>query len=136
MADADAGATLVERFVANVTANGFTVHRGVAPVIDGASVSVAIYGLAESGSVVLAAAPGESRANSLLADVHVSLLREDLILPGLPELFAAVGGRLPSARAIVSGPSKSADLEQKLAVGVHGPKEEHVVLLPAGAPLP
>ena len=34
MADADAGATLVERFVANVTANGFTVHRGVAPVID------------------------------------------------------------------------------------------------------
>lgn len=133
-AGVDAGA-LLERFVARVTANGFTVHRGAAPaaVLAGAGVSVALHGLAESGSVVLAAAPGEPRANSLLPDVHVTLLREDRILPGLPELFAALGGSLPSALAIVSGPSKSADIEQKLAVGVHGPKEEHVVLLPPGA---
>lgn len=125
---------LLARFIANATANGFTVHRGAAPLIEGAGVSVASYGLAESGSVVLAAGPHEPRANSLLPDVHVSLLREELILPGLPELFAAVGGRLPSALAIVSGPSKSADIEQLLAVGVHGPKEEHVVLLPPAAP--
>ena len=133
---ADADAVLVERFVANVTANGFTVHRGAAPVIEGASVSVAIYGLVESGSIVLAASRDEPRAKSLLADVHVSLLDEALILPGLPELFAAVGGRLPSVLAIVSGPSKSADIEQRLAVGVHGPKEEHVVLLAARPSLP
>ncbi len=120
---ADAAAALLERFVARVAANGFTVHRGAAPaeVLAGAGVSVGLYGLAESGSVVLAAAPGEPRANSLLPDVHVTLLREDLILSGLPELFAALGGSLPSALAIVSGPSKSADIEQKLAVGVHGP---------------
>ena len=128
--------TLLARFIANATANGFTVHRGVDPHIEGAGVSVASYGLAESGSVVLVAAPDEPRANSLLPDVHVSLLREELILPGLPELFAEVGGRLPSALAIVSGPSKSADIEQLLAVGVHGPKEEHIVLLPAAAPPP
>lgn len=132
---AEAAAALLERFVARATANGFAVHRGAAPpdVLAGAGVSVALHGLAESGSVVLAAAPGEPRANSLLPDVHVTLLHEDLILPGLPELFAALGGRLPSALAIVSGPSKSADIEQRLAVGVHGPKEEHVVLLPSGA---
>ena len=136
MAEPSVDPALVERFVASVTANGFTVHRGEAPEIEGAGVSVASYGLAESGSVVLATTPAEPRANSLLPDVHVSLLREDLILPGLPELFAAMSGRLPSALAIVSGPSKSADIEQQLVVGVHGPKEEHVVLLPAGAPLP
>lgn len=124
---------LVERFMANLVANGFTVHRGTAPEIEGAGVSVAAYGLAESGSVVLLAGPDEPRQRSLLPDVHVSLLNEDRILPGLPELFAAVGGNLPSVLAIVSGPSKSADIEQKLAVGVHGPKEEHVVLLPAAA---
>ena len=52
-----------------------------------------------------------------------------MILPGLDELFAALGDDLPSALAIVTGPSRSADIEQKLAVGVHGPREVHVVLL-------
>ncbi|HEX2044561.1 MAG TPA: LUD domain-containing protein [Gaiellaceae bacterium] len=120
---------LVERFVANAEAAGFHVHRGEAPALAGAEVSEAAYGLADTGSVVLAASPGEPRARSLLPDVHVSLLREDRILPGLPELFATLGADLPSALAIVTGPSRSADIEQTLTVGVHGPGEVHVVLL-------
>jgi L-lactate utilization protein LutC len=60
--------------------------------------------------------------------VHVSLLAADRIRPGLAELFAAVGDRLPSALAIVTGPSRSTDIEQTLAVGVHGPGEVHVVI--------
>ena len=47
---------------------------------------------------------------------------------GLEELFAAVGDDLPSSLAIVTGPSRSADIEQKLTVGVHGPGEVHVVI--------
>ena len=120
---------LVERFVASAEAAGFHVHRGEAPTIDGAEISEAAYGLADTGSVVLAASPEEPRARSLLPDVHVSLLREDRILPGLAELFDALGGDLPSALAIVTGPSRSADIEQTLTVGVHGPGEVHVVLL-------
>ncbi len=61
--------------------------------------------------------------------MHVSRLRVESILPGLAELFAAVGDDLPSALAIVTGPSRSADIEQSLTVGVHGPGEVHVVLL-------
>ncbi len=125
--------SLVEQFVANAGAVGFHVHRGEAPSIEGAGVSTAIHGLADTGSVVLAASPDEPRARSLLPDVHVTLLREDLILPGMDELFAALGDELPSALAIVTGPSRSADIEQKLAVGVHGPGEVHVVLLPPPA---
>jgi len=127
--------TLVERFVASVEANGFRVHRGALPDIPGAGVSVALYGLVDSGSVVLSSAPAEPRANSLLPDVHVTVLVEDRILLSLPDLFAALGNGLPSSLAIVSGPSKSADIEQLLAVGVHGPKEEHIVLLPPGGDL-
>ena len=120
---------LVEAFVKNAKAAGFRVHRDQVPEIEGAGVSEASYGLADTGSVVLMASPEEPRARSLLPDAHVSLLREDRILAGLDELFAALGGDLPSALAIVTGPSRSADIEQRLAVGVHGPGEVHVVLL-------
>ena len=120
---------LVERFADNAERAGFHVHRGAAPELADAGVSEALYGLADTGSVVLAASPEEPRARSLLPFVHVSLLREERILPGLAELFEAVGGDLPSALAIVTGPSRSADIEQMLIVGVHGPGEVHVVLL-------
>ena len=123
-------ADLVETYVAAAERAGFTVHRGNSPEIEGSETSEALYGLAETGSVVLAASPDEPRARSLLPEVHVTRLREDRILPGLDELFAAVGATMPSALAIVSGPSRSADIEQRLTVGVHGPREVHVVLLP------
>jgi L-lactate dehydrogenase complex protein LldG len=121
--------SLVDEFIANAEAAGFQVHRGGVPKIEGAAVSEAAYGLAETGSVVLAASAQEPRARSLLPEVHISLLREDRILPGLPELFAALAGELPSALAIVTGPSRSADIEQSLTIGVHGPGEVHVVLV-------
>ena len=122
--------SLADEFAANAAAVGCHVHRGAAPAIEGAGVSTALYGLADTGSVVLAASSEEPRARSLLPAVHVTLLREDRILPGLDELFAALGADLPSALAIVTGPSRSADIEQKLVIGVHGPGEVHVVLLP------
>jgi L-lactate dehydrogenase complex protein LldG len=122
--------SLVEEFAANAEVAGFIVHRGKAPTIDGAGISEAAYGLAATGSVVLLASPEEPRARSLLPSVHVTILREEHILPGLDELFAALGGALPSSVAIVTGPSRSADIEQRLTIGVHGPGEVHVVLLP------
>jgi L-lactate dehydrogenase complex protein LldG len=125
--------SFADDFAANAAAVGCHIHRGSAPAIDGAGVSTALYGLADTGSVVLAASPEEPRARSLLPEVHITLLHENRILPGLDELFAALGSDLPSALAIVTGPSRSADIEQKLAVGVHGPGEVHVVLLPSSA---
>jgi L-lactate dehydrogenase complex protein LldG len=121
---------MIYEFIRKAEAAGFHVHRGQAPEIGGAGVSRAAYGLADTGSVVLAASPEEPRAASLLPEVHISLLAEDRILPGLDALFEELGGELPSALAIVTGPSRSADIEQKLAVGVHGPGEVHVVLEP------
>ena len=78
---------------------------------------------------MLAASRDEPRSRSLLPWTHVTLLRVEDIVPGLAELFAELGPDLPSALAIVTGPSRSADIEQRLAVGVHGPGEVHVVLL-------
>ena len=121
--------SLLDEFIRNAEAVGYRVHRGEVPEIEGAEVSQAIYGLADTGSVVLAASPEEPRARSLLPEVHISVLREDRIVPGLAELFETIGSDLPSQLAIVTGPSRSADIEQKLTVGVHGPGEVHVVLV-------
>jgi L-lactate dehydrogenase complex protein LldG len=123
--------SLVEQFVREAERAGFAVHREEFATPEGAEVSEALHGLADTGSVVLAASPDEPRARSLLPDVHVTRLREDRLLPSLADLFVAVGGDLPSALAIVSGPSKSGDIEQQMTVGVHGPGEVHVVLVPA-----
>jgi L-lactate dehydrogenase complex protein LldG len=127
-------AALIELFAANLKRNGFRVHYRVVPTLAGATVSEALYGLADPGSVVLAASPDEPRARSLLPEVHLTTVTEDRVLPGLDELFEALAGGLPSGLAIVSGPSRSADIEQSLTVGVHGPREEHVVILPAAEP--
>jgi L-lactate dehydrogenase complex protein LldG len=123
---------LAETFARNAETAGFTVHRNDIPQIEGAEVSEASWGLADTGSVVLAASAAEPRARSLLPDVHVSVLREDRILPGLEQLFETLDNDLPSALAVVSGPSRSADIEQRLVVGVHGPGEVHVVLVRDG----
>jgi L-lactate dehydrogenase complex protein LldG len=129
-------AALVELLSSNLKRNGFAVHYRIVPVIPGATVSQALYALADPGSVVLAASPEEPRARSLLPEVHVTVVTEDRVLPGLDELLARLEGDIPSSLAIVSGPSRSADIEQILTLGVHGPREEHVVIMPApqGAP--
>lgn len=121
---------LVDLFVLNAERNGMFVHRGAVPDLPGAVSSQAVFGLADPGSIVFAASPDEPRARSLLPDVHIGVLEEDLLLPDLAALLGRLGGELPSSLAIVSGPSRSADIEQVLVLGVHGPREQHVALLP------
>jgi L-lactate dehydrogenase complex protein LldG len=121
--------SLVERFVENAQKSGFVVHRDEENLQLEGEPSRAAYGLADTGSVVLFSSD-EPRSRSLLPFVHHTYLTASRILPGLAELFAELGDELPSSVAIVTGPSRSADIEQKLAVGVHGPGEVHIVLLP------
>lgn len=94
-------------------------------------ITVADYGLAETGTLVLLAAPERPRSGSLLPPVHVAVLPEDRVLGDLFDLWEWVDD-LPSALTLVTGPSRSADIEMSLAVGVHGPGTVHVVLVSAG----
>jgi len=119
---------VIEQFAERAAQAGFTVHRGEIPQLEGAEISHAAYALADTGSVVLLSSD-EPRSRSLLPWTHVTVVREETILAGLEELFEALGTDLPSSVAIVTGPSRSVDIEQKLAVGVHGPGEVHVAIL-------
>jgi L-lactate utilization protein LutB len=86
--------------------------------------------VAETGSVVLAAARLEPRSVSLLPPVHVVLAHTRQVLSDFFDLFALFkkGEGLPSCLSVITGPSKTGDIELKLVTGVHGPGEVHVVL--------
>jgi L-lactate dehydrogenase complex protein LldG len=121
--------SLVERFVENARKVGFVVHEKGQTASSEEEPSHAAYGLADTGSVVVLASD-EPRSRSLLPFIHWTYVSECRIVPGLEELFAALGNDLPSSVAIITGPSRSGDIEMTLAVGVHGPGEVHIVLVP------
>ena len=100
----------------------------------GMGVSAADYAIAETGSCVVLPGAGVSRLVSLLPPVFVALVEPDRVLPTLDDLFTLLGPSLADGTAsryagIITGPSRSADIEQTVTVGVHGPGEVHMVVL-------
>lgn len=87
------------------------------------------YLIAETGSIVLASRPEQPRSLSLLPPVHVAVAERRQLLPDLFDLFAEYGENLPSCLSVITGPSKTGDIELRLVTGVHGPGEVHVVLI-------
>jgi L-lactate dehydrogenase complex protein LldG len=100
-----------------------------------AELSVGLTGahaaIAESGSIVLASGPGRGRLASLLTPFHIAVLRRDRIVRTLEDLFTQ-RPELPTLGSncvIVTGPSRTADIEMTLSRGVHGPREIHVIIV-------
>ena len=92
------------------------------------------YAIAETGSCVLLPRKGVSRVVSLLPPVHIAVVESGQVLPSLDELFTLrrqdfLTGDLGSYMNLISGPSRSADIEYQLVTGVHGPGEVHMILL-------
>jgi L-lactate dehydrogenase complex protein LldG len=94
------------------------------------------YVIAETGTLVLSALPGQRRGVSLLPPVHVAVARTEQIVATMADyllLLQAAGAdwqrRLTSCVSFVTGPSRTGDIELTLTVGVHGPGELHLVLV-------
>jgi L-lactate dehydrogenase complex protein LldF len=85
--------------------------------------------IAETGTLILAGGQGRLQTASLLPPLHIALLERDKIYTSLADVT-----RLPEIQAfpsvvLVSGPSRTADIEMTLTIGVHGPGELHVIIL-------
>ena len=82
-------------------------------------------GLAESGSLVLWPDPNEPRLMSLVPPAHIAILSVDTLYENFAELVQAEhwSEGMPTNALLISGPSKTADIEQTLAYGIHGPKQ-------------
>jgi L-lactate dehydrogenase complex protein LldG len=88
--------------------------------------------IAETGSLVVESATGEPRSLSLLPPVHIAVANREQLLADLFDLFEArrpAPAALPSALTLITGPSKTGDIELRLVTGVHGPGVVHVVLI-------
>jgi L-lactate dehydrogenase complex protein LldG len=96
-------------------------------------ISAAKLGVAETGSVLLHST-SEDRRVELCVDVHLVLLDAATLVPTLDAAFGAlreIGARPPAYASLVSGPSRSADIERQITIGVHGPRVLHLLLLEA-----
>ncbi|MEW6276473.1 MAG: lactate utilization protein [Bacillota bacterium] len=96
--------------------------RRHAPAAD-LGISQMDLGIAETGSVAQNATDTASRLVSTLPPVHLAVLRTDTIVPTLREALARAGenGGPPPYWTIITGPSRTADIERVLTIGVHGP---------------
>lgn len=91
----------------------------------------ALAGIADSGTLVLTSGAKRPRLASLLPPVHIAVLARSTLYRTMAAFIVAHPNEVREASNLVfiTGPSRTADIEQTLTLGVHGPKEVHVVLV-------
>jgi len=118
------GVTPIERAVQTLFTNR---------VSDTAAATVAVeevFGaIAETGTLVCSSEGGRAVQAGLLPAHHVAIVRRDRIFDTLDDFFAALSGAPPTNLTLVTGPSRTADIELTLAIGVHGPEKLDIILV-------
>lgn len=94
-----------------------------------AGLTGATCGISESGTLVLASGAGQPAGASLLPGVHLAVLHTSQIVSSLEEALQFPEIRRAATTVLVTGPSRTADIEMTLTIGVHGPGELHVFLV-------
>ena len=100
----------------------------------GLGVTSADYAIADTGTLVLVSGNEQHRLISLLPPTHLCLLDSSRVVANLSSLLACVSGEYqfsktpPLAMTFITGPSRTADIELTLTVGVHGPRQQHILI--------
>jgi L-lactate dehydrogenase complex protein LldG len=108
------------------------IRTGRAEATDAVSLQHGFAGIAETGTMMLPSAPERPVTLNLLADTEIVVLRASRIVGAYEEAWdklRAERGAMPRNVMLVTGPSRSADIEQTLELGAHGPRRVHVVLV-------
>mgnify|MGYP001814809346 CR=1 FL=1 len=99
-------------------------------------ITSALYCLADTATLVLSTAPGQPRAVSLLPSIHIALIHQNQIIPDLKSLYRlldtgirAGDDPLGISLTMITGPSKTADIEATMVHGAHGPRALHILVL-------
>lgn len=112
--------------------SGWDVTRGATQGDDSLSVTVPFGAVAETGTLAFVSGPASPTTLNFLPDNHIAVLREDDVVPNLEDVFARLRTEhpgMPRTLNLISGPSKTADVEQTIVIGAHGPRRLHVILI-------
>jgi L-lactate dehydrogenase complex protein LldG len=113
-------------------AAGLALEPRAANGNDPIGVTGAFAGVAETGTLALASGPDTPGTGSLLPETHVAVVNADRIVAHMEDAFALAReafGQLPRAINFVSGPSRTADIDQTIVLGAHGPSRVHIVVV-------
>lgn len=116
------------------SAGMLAVSRGPSRGDDLAAVSHAFAAVAETGTLVLTSGPDNPTTLNFLPDVHIVVVRASDLAPDFETVMARLRtvhgpGSMPRTVNLVTGPSRSADIEQTLILGAHGPRRLHVIVV-------
>lgn len=98
-------------------------------------VTAADYAVAETGTIVLSSDESNSLLVSLLPPVHIAVIHTEQMIASIDETIIRLSKdrreRVNPSRSVtmITGPSRTSDVELVLSIGVHGPKELHVIIL-------
>jgi len=115
------------------------IRRGRAEGTDAVAVTPAFAGIAETGTLMLWSAPVRPTSLNFLPENHVAVLRAQDVVPALEDGWARLRAALPPGQPFprtvnfITGPSRTADIEQELILGAHGPRRLHILLVEDGA---
>jgi L-lactate dehydrogenase complex protein LldG len=110
--------------------SGLEIERG-APGPDDTAIALAPHGIAETGTLVYASAAGAPASWHFRAGFEIAILRASAIAPHLEDVIAQIksSGLLPHTVNLVTGPSRTGDIEQTLELGAHGPKNLAILIV-------
>lgn len=106
--------------------------QGPATGIEKVSVTPCVAAVAETGSVVTSSSSQTPATLNFLPEVHIIVVRESQVVKHVDDVFPTLRTlqSLPRAVNFITGPSRTADIEQTLEIGAHGPRRMHVLLIP------
>jgi L-lactate dehydrogenase complex protein LldG len=109
------------------------IETGRAMPDDVASLTPAFAAVAETGTLMLVSGPTRPTTLNFLPENHIVVLRAGQVVgsyeDGWDRLRAEMGEAWPRTVNFITGPSRSADIEQQLQMGAHGPKRLHIILV-------
>jgi len=111
---------------------GLAIESRAARDTDPVGITGAFCAIAETGTLVTVTGRDTPATLSLLPETHVAVVRKSRIVPGMEEAWRLVREELrepPRAVTFISGPSRTADIEQTVTLGAHGPYRVHIVMV-------
>lgn len=109
-------------------------HTGAATGAESVGISRAVAAIAETGSLVLLSAAETPTTANFLPETHIVIVGESEVVPAFEGVWKTLRGRndLPRTVNLITGPSRTGDIELTLQIGVHGPRALHVVVFGDG----